>query len=164
MKDAEDIINSLTAYLTEVVGSKSRINNAIDASNADKGDSLVPNVTNDIVLAQRIKELQTFKTGWINIDITGEARNETQWDAVAATYEIEVSYVARDDMSPNMFLRALRMAGVISDVMSGFLREAQEAGFITGRVFSSFTPERVLLGNSSDKAIKSGVIYNLTTQ
>ena len=162
MLDSEDIIASITDYLTEVVGSKSRINNAIDAVNTLKGDTLLPNVSNDIVLGQRIKEINTFTNGRINIDIIEETKFNPSFDTVIKHYIVEISYIVRDDFAANVFMRALRMARVFTDVMQNYFKDRQEAGFIKGEVEGSFTPERVLLGNTDFKAIKSGIIYNIT--
>jgi hypothetical protein len=159
--DSEDIIDSITAYLTEIVGSKSRLNNQIDAVNTLKGDSLLPNVSNDIVLGQRSQEINTFTNGRVNIDIVGEAKFNPMFDRVAKHYTVELSYIVRDDFSTNVFLRTLRMERVFTDVMQGFFRDSQEGGFIRGEIESSFTPERVLLGNTDFKAIKSGIVYNI---
>lgn len=160
MIDSEDIINSIISYLTEVVGSKSRINNAIDAVNAEKGDTMLQNVSNDIVLGQRIKEINTFANGRLNIDIIGDTKFDPNYDAVAKHYIAEISYIIRDNFSDNTFLRALRMERVITDVMKNYFNDKQEAGFIKGEIESSFTPERVLLGTTDFKAIKTGVVYN----
>lgn len=163
MIDAEDIINSITEYLTEITGnSKSRINNAIDTVNAAKGDTLLSNVSNDIVLSQRIKEVNTFRGGRLNIDIIGDTKFNPNYDRVAKNYIAEVSYIIRDDFADNTFLRALRMERVITDVMEGYFRDKQELGFVGGEIESSFTPERVLLGATDFKAIKSGVVYKFT--
>ena len=162
MLDSEDIINSITDYLTQVVGSKSRINNAIDAVNTLKGDTLLPNVSNDIVLGQRIKEINTFTNGRINIDIVGETKFNPNYNTVIKNYIVELSYIVRDDFAMNVFLRTLRMERVFTDVMQNYFNDKQVAGFIKGEIESSFTPERVLLGNTDFKAIKSGIIYNIT--
>lgn len=161
MIDAEDIINSITAYLTEDVGGISRINKAINDVNTRKGDTLLPNVSNDVILGQREKDWNTFTNGRLNIDIIGEASFIPTFDEVAKSYTSEVSYIIRDDGARNVFFRALRMEGVINDVMSGYLRDTQEDGVMTASLISSFTPERVLLGNTQFNAIKSGVVYNL---
>ena len=160
MIDSEDIINSVTAYLSEVVGAKSRINNTIDAVNTDKGDTLLPNVSNDIVLGQRSKDMNIFKNGNLNLDVYGETKFQSNYDAVAKHYTIEVSYVIHDNFSNDVFLKALRMERVITDVMQDYFKDVRGAGFMVGEMESSFTPERVLLGNSGYKAIKSGVVYN----
>ncbi len=164
MIDSEDILTSITNYLTEVVGSKSRINNAIDSVNSEKGDSILPNVSNDIIIGQRLQEINTFNNGRLNIDIVGEAKIQPEYAAIAKTYSVEISFIARDDFSTNAFLRALRMERVISDVMVDFFKESQEAGFIRGEIVGSFTPERVFLGNSEFKAIKSGIVYQILIQ
>ncbi len=161
MIDSEDIINSITEYLTEDVGGVSRINKAIDDRNTEKNDNLLPNVSNDIILGQREKDWNTFKNGRLNIDVMGEAKSTPAYDEVAKNYIIEVSYIIRDDMGSNVFMRALRMEGVITRVMSSYLKDTQQEGLMTSEVESSFTPERVFLGNSEFKAIKSGVVYNL---
>ena len=161
MLDSEDILQSIEAYLTETVGSKSRINNAIDAVNAIKGNSILPNVSNDIVFGQRENEINTFKDGRINIDILGESRFNPTYDAVIKHYIVEISYIVRDDSAKNVFLRTLRMERVITDVMKNYFKDSQEAGFIKGEVESAFTPERVLLGNSEFKGIKSGIVYKI---
>jgi hypothetical protein len=159
--DSEDILKSITDYLTEIVGSKSRINNAIDAVNAIKEDSLLPNVSNDIVLGQRINEINTFTNGRINIDIVGESKFNPAYDTVIKHYIVELSYIVRDDFAKNVFLRTLRMERVFTDVMQNYFKDCQEAGFIKGEIESSFTPERVLLGNTDFKAIKSGIVYKI---
>lgn len=161
MLDSEDIIQSITNYLTEIVGSKSRINNAIDAVNAIKGDSLLPNVSNDIVLGQRTNEINTFTNGRINIDIVGESKFNPAYNAVIKHYTVELSYIVRDDFAKNVFVRTLRMERVFTDVMQNYFKDCQEAGFIKGEIESAFTPERVLLGNTDFKAIKSGIVYKI---
>jgi len=158
--DSEDILQSIEAYLTETVGSKSRINNAIDAVNAIKGNSILPNVSNDIIFGQRENEINTFKDGRINIDILGESKFNPTYDAVIKHYIVEISYIVRDD-EKNVFFRALRMERVITDVMKNYFKNSQEAGFIKGEIESAFTPERVLLGNSEFKGIKSGIVYKI---
>lgn len=160
MRDSEDIINSLTAYLTETVGGKSRINNAIDSINSEKGDNLLPNISDTVILGQRLQEVNTFKNGWLNIDIMGEARAISTYDESAKNYIVEISYIVRDDFSSNVFLRALRMESVIFSLMKDYFRDNQEAGFISGEIESSFTPERVLLGNEGFRGIKSGIVYS----
>ena len=160
MLDSEDILQSIEAYLTETVGSKSRINNAIDAVNAIKGNSILPNVSNDIIFGQRENEINTFKDGRINIDILGESKFNPTYDAVIKHYIVEISYIVRDD-EKNVFFRALRMERVITDVMKNYFKNSQEAGFIKGEIESAFTPERVLLGNSEFKGIKSGIVYKI---
>lgn len=151
----------MTSYLTEIIGSKSRINNAIDAVNTAKGDTLLPNVSNDIVLGQRINEINTFVNGRINIDIVGEAQFNPSFNAVAKHYTVELSYIVRDDFSLNVFKRTLRMERVFTDVMKSYFKDSQEAGFIRGEIQSSFTPERVLLGNTDFRAVKSGIVYKI---
>jgi len=162
MIDSEDIINSITSYLTEVVGSKSRINNAVDVVNSEKGDNMLPNVSNTIILGQRIQEVNTFVNGRMNIDIIGDTKFNPEYDTVAKNYIAEISYIIADTNATNTktFLKALRMERVITDVMKNYFKDNQEAGLIHGEIESSFTPERVLLGNTATKAIKSGVVYN----
>ena len=89
MLDSEDILQSIEAYLTENVGSKSRINNAIDAVNAIKGNSILPNVSNEIIFGQRENEINTFKDGRINIDIVGESKFNPVYDTVIKHYIVE---------------------------------------------------------------------------
>lgn len=161
MLDSEDILQSIEAYLTENVGSKSRINNAIDAVNAIKGNSILPNVSNDIIFGQRENEINTFKDGRINIDILGESKFNPSYNTVIKHYIVEISYITRDDFAKNTFLRTLRMERVITDVMKNYFKDSQEAGFIKGEIESAFTPERVLLGNSEFKGIKSGIVYKI---
>ena len=161
MLDSEDILQSIEAYLTENVGSKSRINNAIDAVNAIKGNSILPNVSNEIIFGQRENEINTFKDGRINIDILGESKFNPSYDTVIKHYIVEISYIIRDDFAKNTFLRTLRMERVITDVMNNYFKDSQVAGFIKGEIESAFTPERVLLGNSEFKATKSGIVYKI---
>lgn len=160
MIDSEDIIDSVTNYLTEIVGVKSRINNAIDLVNSEKGDTLLPNVVDDVVLGQRLQEMDTCKNGRLNLDIVGETKFKTNYNSVAKYYIIELSYIIQEDFTSTIFKRALRMERVFTDVMKDYFENSQVAGFISGDIGSSFTPERVLLGNSGYKAIKSGVVYN----
>ena len=163
MKDSEDIINSMISFLTEDVGGGiSRINQAIIDVNSEKGDNLLPPASNDIILGQRLQELNIFKNGRLNLDVAGESKFNPSYDMVAKNYIVEVSYIIRDDFSKNVFIRALRMERVITDIMQCYFKEAQEAGFVRGEVESAFTPERVLLGNTDFKAIKSGIVYNVT--
>jgi len=163
MIDSEDIINSIIEYLTQDVGGGiSRINQAIIDTNTKKGDSLLPAVSNDIILCQRSKENNTFQVGHMGLDIMGEAKFQPQYDDVAKHYEVEVSYIIRDVAgSSNVFLRALRMEGVITRVMTDYFKTKMEPGMMDGVVTGSFTPERVLLGNANYKGIKSGVTYLL---
>ena len=160
MIDSEDIIISVTNYLTEIIDGKSRINNAIDLVNSEKGDTLLPNVTNDVVLGQRLQEIDTLKNGRINLDIVGETKFKTNYNSLVKYYNIELSYIIKEDFTSNVFKRSLRMERVFTDVMQDYFENNQIAGFIGGEIESSFTPERVLLGNSGFKAIKSGVVYN----
>jgi len=163
--DAEDIITSVKTYLSEITAnSKSRLNNQIDAVNTAKGDTMLPNVSNlaaDIILGQRSKEINIFKNGRINIDVIGEAKFIPELDKVAKSYTIELSYIVNDDFSSNVFLRALRMERVITDVMQSYFIESRDDGFIRGEIESSFTPESVYIGNTTARAIKSGVVYNI---
>lgn len=162
MIDGEDIIKSITAYLTtDVGGGISRINQAINQVNAGKGDNLLPNVSNDVIIGQRQQDWNTFKNGRLNLDIIGESKFSPTYDEVAKSYITEVSYIIRDDGATNVFMRALRMEGVLTSVISQYLRDTQEDGVMTAALESSFIPERVLLGNTEFKAIKSGVVYNL---
>ena len=163
MKDAEDITKSVINYLKgDVGGGISRINKAIDDSNIAKGDSLLPSVSNDIILGQRLKDWNTFKNGRLNLDIVADTDYKPSYNIAAKIYKIEISYIIRDDFGDNVFFRALRMEGVISDVMACYFQDRQELGFIKGELLSSFTPESVLLGNTIYKAIKSGIVYQLT--
>jgi|SRR5210317_747881 len=162
MKDSEDIVKSLIDYLKEDLDGVSRINKAINDANTEKGDNLLPNVSNDLILGQRLKDWNTFKNGRLNLDVVAETEYKPSYNIAAKIYKIELSYIIRDDFSNNVFFRALRMEGVISDVMTCYFQDRQELGFIKGELISSFTPESVLLGNTIYKAIKSGVVYQLT--
>ena len=160
MIDSEDIINSITDYLQEEEGGVSRVNRAINASNASKGDTLLPNVSNDVILSQRTQEVNSFTNGRLGLDIMGEGKIIPNYDTVAKEYTVELSYTIRDDFSSKVFLRALRMEGVITTLMQDYFNSKQEAGFMRGEISSTFTPERVLLSGPDYKAIKSGVVYN----
>ena len=162
MKDSEDIVQSLIDYLKEDLDGVSRINKAINDANTEKGDNLLPNVSNDLILGQRLKDWNTFKNGRLNLDVVAETEYKPSYNIAAKIYKIELSYIIRDDFSNNVFFRALRMEGVIRDVMTCYFQDRQELGFIKGELISSFTPESVLLGNTIYKAIKSGVVYQLT--
>lgn len=165
MKDAEDIVKSIIDYLKEDVGGGvSRINEAVTESNTKKGDSLLPVVSNDIILGQRQKDWNNFKNGRLNIDVVAEAEFKPEYNTVAKIYRVEISYIIRDDNGNNVYFRALRMEGVITDVMTQYFNDRMEGGFMKGTVQSSFTPESVLLGNSGFAAIRSGVIYQLILQ
>ena len=170
MKDAEDIVKSLIDYLTEEVAQDgggnpiSRINQAVIESNTKKGDTLLPAVSNDIIIGQRLKDWNNFKNGRLNIDVSAEGEGKPEYNTVAKIYRLEISYIIRDDNGNNVFFRALRMEGVITDVMTHYFKERTEGGFIRGLVTSSFTPESVLLGNTAYAAIRSGIVYQLTIQ
>lgn len=162
MIDAEDIIKSLTNYLTEDVGGGiSRINQAIIDANAKKGDDLLPAITNDIILGQRLQDVNVNDKGYLNIDIKSEIGAATEFNETAKTYEIVLSYLRKDDFAEEIFLAGLRMEGVITCVMKEYFEIKVEAGFNDGRIVGCFTPERVLLGNTTEKAILSGVIYQI---
>lgn len=162
MIDGEDIIKSLISYLTEDLGGGiSRINQAITDSNTCKGDVLLPAVSNDIILGQRLQEVNVFQKGHLNIDIKSDIEAESKFNKVAKTYEVTVSYIRKDSFAKEIYFAGLRMEGVITKVMESYLETKREAGFIDGDIVGCFTPERVLLGNTTEKAITSGVIYSI---
>ncbi len=171
MRDLEDVINSIKSYISEVTeNSQSRINNIIDTVNVEKGDTvpataLLPRISNnvdDIIIEQRLKEINTFKNGRLNISVINETEINNVYDSAAREYKIELSYIVSDDFGKNIFFRALRMERVLTDLLLGYFSDAQEAGFMNGEIEKVFTPESVLLGNTSYSAIISGVLYKLT--
>lgn len=170
MRDIEDVINSIRSYISEDVGGgQARINDIIDSVNAEKDDTdpataLLPRTSNnidDIILGQRIQEVNNFKDGRLNIDIIGDTKFNPEFNRVAKHYIAEISYVIRDNFATNTLLRAFRMERVLTDLFEKYFEIKQEAGFIKGEIESAFTPERVLLGNTKFEAIKSGIVYNL---
>ena len=166
IRDSEDIVKSIIEYLTEIVATDpdiSRINKAINDINIKKGDGLLPNVSNDVILGQRLKEVNLLTNGRLNIDVEAQPQDSNStYDRVAKTYIVEVSFVIRDDFSDNIFFRALRMEGVITNIMEKYFDLKQQAGLISGEVQGTFTPDRILLGLQKYSPIASGIIYKLT--
>lgn len=167
MRDSEDIINSITAYISEDVGGGvSRLNSIINAVNIEKDDDKgkVANVSNDIddiILNQRIQEVNTFKNGRVTIDIISPVEVDNVYDSAARAYMVEIGYIMRDNFVRNTFLKALRMERILSDLMLDYLPDTQEPGLMEGKIERTFTPESVFLGNTNFKAIRSGILYKL---
>lgn len=164
IKDSEDIIRLITAYIKEDIGDGvTRINDFIQKENAEKGnDDLMPDINSDVLLGQRLKEIQTQKGGWLNLAIEPEIVAIPNYDTTAIVYVVELSYILREDFSDITFLKSLRMQTVLKDLMNSFFKNEQIAGFMKGEIESLFSPTVVLLGNKSFPKIASGIIYNLT--
>lgn len=164
MRDAEDIITLLTDYIKEDIGGGvTRINDLINKENTKKGDDLLPNINSNILLGQGLKEIQTQKVGFLNLRINPDFEAITNYDNAAIIYIIEISYIVKSPFNNKVFLRLLRMTTVLKTLMNSFHRDNQgEPGFAKGEITGLFTPENVLLGNSSLLAVQSGLNYNIT--
>lgn len=163
MRDSEDIINLITAYLkADIGGGVTRINSFITAENTKKGDDIMPQINSTIVLGQRLAEISAIKGGRLNLDIITNIKAISNYDASATVHVVELSYILKEDFSDKTFLKSLRMTTIIKDIMDSFFKDNRVAGFMKGEIESLFTPERVLLGNRSFPAIASGIIYNIT--
>ncbi len=163
MRDAEDIINLITAYIKEDIGGGvTRINDLIGKENTKKGDSLLPDVNSNILLGQNLKEIQTQKDGFLNLRIEPDFEAVSNYDTNAIIYIGEISYILKSPFDNKVYLRLLRMTTVLKTLMNSFFPEKREAGFIDGKIISLFTPENVLLGNTNLLAVQSGLTYNIT--
>jgi len=165
--DFEDISSKIFNYLREEVeleggGTKTRLNYFIAVKNAEKGDTLlqeIPDEDNRYVLQQRQRENITLNR-WIDLTMGEEVTLNSNFDAAAKTYAIQLHSLIKDDLTNNTFYRSIRMAEVLKNIMIDFFKCNRDMGFAGGEITSITMPERV--NTSAGKTIESGVTYLIT--
>ena len=103
-----------------------------------------------------MRDFKAFKE-WIDISVGEESELDANFDTIAKAYAISVSSMIQDDYSDAVFFKSIRMAEVLKNIMSNFMKEKINAGFMYGELTNSIVPERVAIKGS--KALKSTVVY-----